>query len=124
MPANAPIVLNDGLSDITFSPDSSSSTHVQLQNLAVPELNLRELAHFDRPSSVNGTLRRSARLNVPYVMTLPNGDSVLKTGTVKIEMTTPPEADSAFRKRLRLLAVSILNSTATEACFDRPEWFW
>lgn len=124
MPANAPIVLNDGHSDITFSPDSSSPTHVQLQNLAVPELNLRELVHFDRPSSMNGTLRRSARLNVPYSQTLPNGDSVLKMGTVKIETTTPPEATQEFRKRLRLLAIAILMSTATEACFDRPEWFW
>lgn len=124
MPNNAPIVVNDGTSDVTFSPDSSSSTHVQLQNLAEAVLARRELLHFDRPSSENGTVRRSIRINVPYVETDASGMEIMKMISFKGELVAPTTSSKALRTRVRVLAANTLQSVTAEAVMDNPEWFW
>lgn len=124
MPSNAPIVVNDGTSDVTFSPDSASGTHVQLQDLSEPVLAKRELLHFDRPSSEKEQVRRSIRINVPYVETDASGVEVLKMASFKGEFVSPTTAPKAVRTRVRVLAANALESTATQAAVDNPEWFW
>lgn len=124
MPSNAPIVINDGTSDVTFSPDSGSSTHVQLQDLTEPVLARRELLHFDRPSSETGTVRRSIRLNIPYVETDSSGVETLKQVSFKGEFVAPSTSPKSVRTRVRVLAANALESTAAVATVDNPEWFW
>lgn len=124
MPSNAPIVVNDGSSDITFSPDSSSNTHVQLQNKGVGVIAERELMHFDRSASEAQTIRRSFRVNVPKVYTDSNGAETIKIVTYKIEMIAERDTDQAHRERAKTLAEGGFATAAADACFVVPEWFW
>lgn len=124
MPQNAPIVVNDGTSDVTFSPDSSSSTHVQLQDLSEAVLAKRELLHFDRPASESAQVRRSFRINVPYVETDSSGVDTIKMASFKGELVRPSTAPKSVVTRVRVLAGNVLTSAAAVASFDNPEWFW
>lgn len=124
MPQNAPIVINDGTSDVTFSPDSSSSTHVQLQDLSEAVLAERGLLHFDRPSSEGSQIRRSIRINIPYVETDASGVEVMKMASFKGEFVSPTTAPKSVRTRLRVMASNGLLSSAAVAAVDNPEWFW
>lgn len=124
MPNNAPIVINDGTSDITFSPDSSSNTHVVLQNKAVGVIAQRELVHFDRSASESTTIRRSIRVNVPKVYTDSQGVETTKIVSYKIEEVADRETDQAHRGRAKALAEGALASAQADAVFVDPEWFW
>lgn len=124
MPNAAPIVVNDGTSDVTFSPNSVSATHYELQNLAQATIGLREIMHIDRPANDGKeTNRRSLRFNVPYHETV--GDvTVTKMATVKVEVICAANAPAAIRKRVRELAVSGADSSAFAAMVENPEWVW
>lgn len=123
MPNTAPIVINDGTSDVTFSPDSVSSTHAVFQDLDATVLAQRELLHYDRPASEKGQVRRSIRLNVPYVEVV-NGVNVIKMVSFKGEMVAPSTSPSGTRTRVRKLASAALNNAISQSVFDNPEWFW
>lgn len=124
MPNTAPITINDGTSDVVFSPDSVSSTHVQLQDLTEPVLAKRELLHFDRPASEKGQVRRSVRINVPYVETDASGVETIKMVSFKGEVVAPSTSPKSVRTRVRELAAASLNHATAEAVIDNPEWFW
>lgn len=123
MPSAAALIINDGTANVTFSPDSVTSTHVQYQNLAVGTLALREMFHFDRPSS-GKDVRRSMRINYPIEVTLADGTKVVKQITVKVEEISPPDVPVAARTRCRVLAANGLIHADTVKVFDNPEWIW
>lgn len=126
MPQTAPVTINDGTADITFSPDSVSSSHVSFQNMAVASLPLRELLHFDRPSNDGKeTHRRVLRVNVPYQVTDPaTGLTVTRMATFKGETIVPVDAPSSVRKRVRELGSAGVDSAQYTASVESPEWFW
>lgn len=124
MPNTAPITINDGTSDITFSPDSASSTHVVLQNQAVSVIAERELLHFDRSAQEGTQVRRSIRLNMPYVETDANGAEATKFISVKMEMVAPKTSSVTNRVRAKTIAEGAFASSQADAVFTVPEWFW
>jgi hypothetical protein len=124
MPNTAPIVLNNGTADVTFSPDSASSTHVRLQDLTQGVLAQRQSLHFDRPSSESTTVRRSIRVNLPYVVTAADGTETIEQVSFKGELVAPTTSPKAIRTQVRELGAAALNSATAEAVLDNPEWFW
>lgn len=123
MPAAANMIINDGAANVTFTPDMVTSTHVQYQNLAQGTLALRDMIHFDRPSS-GKDVRRSFRVNTPIEVTLADGTKVVKTVTFKCEEISPSDVPVAARARCRVLAANgIINADAVKV-FDNPEWIF
>lgn len=121
MPAAANLSINDGTAAVVFTPDSITATHVQYQNLAQTNLSLRELAHFDRPSS-GKDVRRSFRVSTPVSVTLADGTVVIRTVTTKVEEISPVDVPVAARARCRVLAANgIIHADAVKV-FDNPEW--
>lgn len=125
MPNTAAISINDGTAAVVFSPDSVSSTHVVMQNLAVAALDKRELLHYDRPAQSKGDVRRTIRVQTPIVVgTDAQGKEIIKMITFRGEEISPVEATGAQRLRVRTLASNGLVHASTVAVFDNPEWFW
>lgn len=126
MPQTAPVVINDGTADVTFSPEMVSSSHVAFQNVAQGNLALRELLHFDRPATDGKeTHRRVLRVNVPYTITDPStGLSVTKMASFKGECIIPISAPASVRKRVRELGSAGVGSAQYTAAVETPEWFW
>lgn len=124
MPALVPVAINDGTSNVTFSPDSASTTHAVLQDLGEVVLAKRALLHYDRPLNEKSQVRRSVRINVPYTETDELGKVVVKMASFKGEFVSPPTAPKAIRTKVRTLAANALIAAPTSSTVDNPEWFW
>lgn len=124
MPALVPVAINDGIANVTFSPDSASATHAVLQDLGEAVLAKRALLHYDRPQNEKSQVRRSVRINVPYTETDELGKTVVKMASFKGEFVSPPTAPKAVRTRVRTLAANAMTATPTSSTVDNPEWFW
>jgi hypothetical protein len=123
MPNAAPITVNNGTDDVTFSPDSVTGTHTVFQDLSEAALVKRALLHFDRPQKSND-VRRSVRVNVPFVETDASGKEVLKQVTLKVEMISPASATGAHRSACLSLGSDLLDHSFVKAVFNNPEWVW
>lgn len=123
MPAAQNMSISDGTAPVVFTPESISSTHVVLQNLAQPRLDLRELLHFDRPAKAKD-VRRSFRINYPIEVTLADGAKVVKMVTFKGEEISPADVPADARTRVRVMAANALTHVDTAKVFDNPEWMF
>lgn len=124
MPALVPVAINDGTVNVTFSPDSASTTHAVLQDLGEVVLAKRALLHYDRPLNEKSQVRRSVRINLPYTETDELGKVVVKMASFKGEFISPPTAPKAVRTKVRTLAANAMIAAPTSSTVDNPEWFW
>lgn len=124
MPNASPITLNDGTSDVTFSPDVVSSTHVRFQDLSEGRIDLRKLVHFDRPTGT-GAIRRSVRINTPLPRSDGNGNALPPLmASVKVEFVAPTASTLVEREAIVKLVADSLSKAAVTGIFTSPEWVW
>lgn len=123
MPQVTPLVLNDGLVDVTFRPDSLSKTNALfIEESATLPANQLAKVNVDRPET-NTAIRRALRINVPTNIGTTEEPKVI-WNSAKTEFVFDKNSTEEMRERVKVLHAAQLAQTMSNDVVVKVEWLY
>lgn len=124
MPALAPVVLNDGTSDVTYTPYASTAQAAEYKNSVAGSRSQSNNLSISTRTQANGARRVTAKLELPVLRDINGVSTQVETIICEINTRTPAISTTVERTKAREQAERLAAAAVMAAVVDNDEGFW
>lgn len=124
MPAIAPVVLNDGTVDVTYTPYASTSQSAEYKNSANGARALSNQLKINTRTQANAARRTNAKLEIPILRDVDGVSTQVDVIIMELNVRSPAIATTVERTKVREQLERLAAHAVMVGLVDNEEGFW